>query len=85
MPDTPLVDRQVPHLPELDDVVGVPPVRVEVPAGSVAILLAIFIEKLGSNNVDYDVRTFYSNVCTKNNKYILLTTIFLQIGPNRQK
>jgi hypothetical protein len=37
MPDTPLVDRQVPHLPELDDVVGVPPVRVEVPAGSVVI------------------------------------------------
>jgi hypothetical protein len=65
MPDTPLVDRQVPHLPELDDVVGVPPVRVEVPAGSVAILLAIFIEKLGSNNVYYDVRAFYSNVCTK--------------------
>ena len=33
MSDTPLVNRQVPHFPELDDVVGVPPVGVEVPVG----------------------------------------------------
>ena len=33
MPDTPLVNGKVPHLPELDDVVGVPPVGVEVPVG----------------------------------------------------
>ena len=33
MSNTPLVNRQVPHLPELDDVVCVPPVGVEVPVG----------------------------------------------------
>ena len=33
MPDTPSVDGQVPLLPELDDVSGVPPVRVEVAVG----------------------------------------------------
>ena len=31
MSDAPLVNREVPHLPELNDVVGVPPVGVEVP------------------------------------------------------
>jgi hypothetical protein len=30
---TPLVNGEVPHLPELDDVVGVPPVGVEVAVG----------------------------------------------------
>ena len=33
MPDTPLMHGQVPHLPELDNVVGVPPVGVEVSIG----------------------------------------------------
>jgi hypothetical protein len=33
MSDTPLVYGKVPHLPELDDVVGVPPVGVEVAVG----------------------------------------------------
>ena len=33
MSDTPFVDWKVPHLPELDDVVCVPPVGVEVSIG----------------------------------------------------